>query len=86
MVAGILYIVCVLVFWFVFYAFFFEELASKSYDNFNTIEGLLASGLCAMVWPLVVWGFLIWKFTPVVKGWKEKIKLCKEQENEPECD
>ncbi len=86
MVAGLLYIFCVMVFWFVFYAFFFEELVSKSYYNFDTIEGLLVSGLCALLWPLVVWGFLIWKFTPVVKGWKEKRKLQKEQENEPEYD
>ena len=86
MVTGILYIICLLVFWFIFYAFFFEDLVSKSYYNLDTIEGLLLSLVCALAWPLVVWGLLILKFTPVVKGWKEKRKLRKERENEPEYD
>lgn len=86
MVAGILYIIFLLVCWFIFYAFFFEDLVSKSWYDIDTLEGLLISLVCALAWPLVLWGFIILKFTPVVKGWKEKRKLLKEQEKEQEYD
>lgn len=86
MVAGLLYIFSIMVLWFVIYVFFFEDLVSKSYYDIDAFEGLLLAGLCALIWPLVVWGLLILKFTPVVKGWKEKRKLRKEKENEPECN